>query len=66
MSKLSPASVIWNVSVEHDAVERLVVAAGEGVVGGLDVDRGDVVGEQHDLVGVEFGRRTCGPGPRAG
>ena len=43
---------------EHDAGERLVAvaasAAARSVVGGLDVDRGDVVGEQQDLVGVQL------------
>ena len=38
-------------------VERLVRRVGSltiAVVGGLDVDGGDVVGEQHDLVGVQL------------
>ena len=43
---------------EDDAFERAVLGgcffAGEGVVGGFDVDRGDVIREEHDLVGVEL------------
>ena len=44
---------------EGDPGERFVVVvgrglAGQGVVGGFDVDRGDVVGEQHDFVGVQL------------
>lgn len=46
---------------QDDAGEGLVVAgvgvfAGQGVVGGFDVDRGDVVGQQRDLVGVQLFR----------
>ena len=44
---------------EHDAVERLVLRilprAGQRLaVGVLDVDGSDVVGQQQDLVGVQF------------
>ncbi len=39
---------------EHDPVEGLVLATKNAVEGGLDVDRGDVVGEQVDLVGVQL------------
>ena len=43
---------------EDDAVERAAYVAASGsarrVVGGLDVDGGDVVGEQQDLVGVQL------------
>ena len=51
---------------EHDAVEGQVLAAlvVQAVEGGLDVDRGDVVGEQVDLVGVQLAGCTCGAGCR--
>ena len=40
---------------EHDPRERLVLATRVlALVGGLNVDCGDVVGEQRDLVGVQF------------
>ena len=41
---------------QHDAAEGLVGAVSPPfpVEGLLDVDRGDVVGEQHDLVGVQL------------
>ena len=56
---------------EDEAGERLVGrllverAADEVLVGRLDVDGGDVVGEQQDLVGVQLVRRTCGRGRAA-
>lgn len=39
---------------EADPLERLVRAAHDAVVSGLDVDRRDVVGEEHDLVRVDL------------
>ena len=43
---------------EHNPGERFVIGgvgvAGDGMVSGLDVDRSDVVREQHDLVGVDL------------
>ena len=47
---------------ENDAREGLVGtgSAGEVVIGALDVDGRDVVGEQQDLVGVQLGRVLAG------
>src|SRR5436305_1264326 len=39
---------------ETDAFEWHVIAAGSTMIGGLDVDRGDVVGQQNDLIGVNL------------
>ena len=40
---------------EHDAAEGFVlIGAGPVVVSSLDVDGGDVVGQQHNVVGVQF------------
>ena len=45
---------------EADALEGFVFPADESVIDGLDVDGGDVVGEQDDLVGVELVLVLCG------
>jgi hypothetical protein len=41
---------------EANAWKRLIVAAGDFMIGGLDIDGGDVliIGEQHDFIGVNL------------
>ena len=48
---------------EHDALERLVGAAAL-VVALLDLDRGEIVVKEHDLVGVDLGRSSGYSGAR--
>ena len=50
----SVVSDAWKVSVSTIPLKRLVLARDLGV-GHFDVDGGDVVGQQHDLVGVQVG-----------
>ncbi len=50
---------------EAKALERLVLA-GQLVVGVLDVQRGDVVGQEHHLVGEELLAGTCAGRSRLG
>ena len=39
---------------EADALERLIVSADQTVIDGLDIDSGDIIGQQDNLVGVDF------------